>query len=227
MIKRAVDRLRQKSNQWYRTIHAYGKTKYFCIGRNKTGTTSLKKAFEDLGFVVGNQRSAELLTDRYYFSTDFAPIIEYCRTAQVFQDVPFSYPETFKYLDKAYPKSRFILTVRDNADQWYESISRFHAKFFGSGQVPTADDLLNADYVKKGFAYNTVRIHGTSDDDPYNREIMVEHYTRHNQSVIDYFKDRPSDLLVINLAEQSAYSRFVDFIGVQSPFAEFPWENKT
>ncbi|MGR9087962.1 MAG: hypothetical protein ACU841_12930, partial [Gammaproteobacteria bacterium] len=25
------------------------KTKYFCIGRNKTGTTSLKKAFEDLG----------------------------------------------------------------------------------------------------------------------------------------------------------------------------------
>jgi hypothetical protein len=42
---------------------ASGKVKYFCIGRNKTGTTSLKRAFEDLGYPVGDQRKAEILTE--------------------------------------------------------------------------------------------------------------------------------------------------------------------
>jgi hypothetical protein len=227
MIKRVVNKLKNKSKYRHQILHVHGKTKYFCIGRNKSGTTSLNKAFEDLGFIVGDQRAAELLTDRYYFSGDFDPIIEYCRTAQVFQDVPFSYPDTFKHLDTAYPGSKFILTVRDDADQWYQSISRFHAKHFGNGQIPTADDLRNATYARKGFAYNVVRVHSTPDDDPYNKEIMIKHYNRYNQSVIDYFKDRTCDLLVINLAEKAAYQRFVNFIGVQSPFTDFPWENKT
>lgn len=203
------------------------KTKYFCIGRNKTGTTSLEKAFKDLGFVVGNQREAEILADRYYFEGNFAPIIKYCRTAMVFQDAPFSYPETFKHLDKAYPGSKFILTVRDNPEQWYQSITRFHAKRFGNGRIPSVEDLQNATYVRKGFMYNTVRLHGTPDSDPYNKEIMIAHYERHNQSVLEYFKDRPSDLLVINVADKGAYRKFVDFVGVQSRFEDFPWENKT
>ena len=75
--------------------------------------------------------------------------------------------------------------------------------------------------------YNVVRLHGTTDDDPYNKEIMIGHYNRLNQSVIEYFKDRPDDLLVINLAKRGAYERFSSFIGVASPFSEFPWENKT
>ena len=39
------------------------KPKIFCIGHNKTGTTSLTKAIKDLGFIVGNQREAELMFD--------------------------------------------------------------------------------------------------------------------------------------------------------------------
>jgi hypothetical protein len=31
--------------------------KIFCIGLFKTGTTSLKKAFQDLGYTVGDQRT--------------------------------------------------------------------------------------------------------------------------------------------------------------------------
>ncbi|MBT8123398.1 MAG: hypothetical protein KJO81_01075 [Gammaproteobacteria bacterium] len=201
--------------------------KYFCVGRNKTGTSSLMKAFEDLGFIVGNQRAAELLTDRYYFFEKFDPIIEFCKSAQVFQDIPFSYPETFKHLDRAFPNSKFILSIRNDAEQWYRSITKFHAKMFGNGSIPTSEDLLNATYIRKGFMYNTIKIHGTPEDDPYNKEIMIAHYNRYNQSVIDYFKDRPNDLLVLNLAEKGAYQYFIDYIGMQSPFPDFPWENKT
>ena len=203
------------------------KTKYFCIGRNKTGTTSLKKSFEDLGFFVGDQTAAELLTHKYYFESKFDEIIEYCKTAQVFQDVPFSYPETFKHLDKAYPGSKFILTVRNDANQWYRSLTRFHSKLLSSELPPTVEDLLNATYIKKGFMYDVVRLHLTSDSDPYNKNIMTKHYNLFNQSVKEYFKDRPNDLLVINLEDKGSYSKFTKFIKTQSPFSDFPWENKT
>jgi hypothetical protein len=209
-------------------VRVKGKTKYFCIGRNKTGTTSLKKAFEDLGLIVGNQRLAEKLYDKYYFEGNFDPIIKYCETAQVFQDVPFSYYNTLAHIDKAYPGSKFILTVRDSADQWYNSITKFHAKKFGKGgRIPTAVDLKNATYVRPGFMQNTMKAHETPASDPYNKEIMCAHYERHNADVLEYFKDRPNDLLVINLSDKDAYQRFVEFVGIDSPFESFPWENKT
>ena len=42
-------------------VKVFGKPKIFCIGFNKTGTTSLKVLFAKLGFVVGEQREAESL----------------------------------------------------------------------------------------------------------------------------------------------------------------------
>ena len=211
----------------YQNLLVKDKVKYFCIGRNKTGTTSLKKAFENLGFIVGDQRAAELLTDRHYFNNDFEEIVKYCKSAQVFQDVPFSYPNTLKHVDSAYPGSKFILSVRDDAEQWYQSLTAFHSELLGNGEIPTVEALREAAYVKPGFMYNTVRIHGTTDEDPYNKEKMITHYNRYNQSVIEYFSDRPEDLLLINLADEAGYQRFVEFIGVDSRITEFPWENKT
>lgn len=228
MLDKIKNRFRQKANELRSKRKASGKVKYFCIGRNKTGTTSLKRAFEDLGYPIGNQRKAEILTGKYYFEGNFQPIVDYCKTAQVFQDVPFSYPETYKHLDKAYPGSKFILTVRDSPEQWYRSITRFHAKKFGKeGRIPTVEDLKNASYVWPGFMYNVVRVHGTTDDAPYDKRTMLAHYERYNREVIDYFKDRPNDLLVINIAEEGAYRKFVDFLGIDSSCNGFPWENKT
>jgi len=224
VIRRAKQFVVDFSNQ----RKAAGKVKYFCIGRNKTGTTSLKAAFEGLEYPVGNQRKAEALTGKYYFEGNFQPIIDYCRSAQVFQDVPFSYPVTYKHLDKAYPGSKFILTVRDSPEQWYSSITRFHAKMFGKdGRIPTVEDLRAAQYVRLGFMYNVVRIHRTTDEDPYNKNTMIAHYERYNQEVMEYFKDRPGDLLVINVGEEGAYQKFLNFLGIKSSWNDFPWENKT
>ena len=100
--------------------------------------------------------------------------------------------------------------------------------FGRGGQVPTADDLRRAPYCRKGFLYNTVRMHGTPDDDPYNAEIMIRNYRRHNREVMDYFRTRPGDLLVLNLAEPGAYQRFLAFLGLPNdPEGAFPWENRS
>lgn len=203
--------------------------KIFCIGRNKTGTTSLKQAFNDLGFVVGDQRKAERIYNKDYHRGDWSSLTNYCKSAQVFQDLPFSRFPVIPHLDKAFPGSKFILSIRDDAEQWYQSITRFESKLFGvDGRLPTADDLRNASYISKGFMYKSLIVDlGTSEDDPYNKDILCARYEQHNADVVKYFEDRPGDLLVINLSDEEAYRKFVDFIGVDSSYDAFPWENKT
>lgn len=209
-------------------IRIKNNTKYFCIGRNKTGTTSLKKAFEELGFVVGFQREAEFLMEDY-FKDDFKRLIKYCATAEVFQDVPFSLPNTYKVLDKEFPNSKFILTVRDSSEQWYNSVTKFHSKRFGNGVLPNRLVLKEVSYVHKSWLYNNfIRKYGINDtDELYDKQKLIAHYEKHNQEILDYFKNRPQDLLVINLSNKESYTLFCDFIRVKSDKNSFPWENKT
>lgn len=201
-------------------------SKVFCIGRNKTGTTSLEKALRDLGYKVGNQATAELLIHDYA-QRNFRPIVDYCRTADAFQDIPFSLPYTYQILDYAFPGAKFILSVRDNEDEWYQSLIRFHQKRLGIQGKLTKEDLLNDLYRYIGFIWEANRIiYNTPEDDPFNEEILKEHYLRHNEDVIRYFRFT-DNLLVINLKETGSYQRFCDFLGVQPIYNEFPWLNRS
>ena len=203
-------------------------TKFFCVGRNKTGTTSLTRAFKRLNYVVGSQRHAELLMNDY-FKGDFKRIINFCQTGEVFQDVPFSLPKTYIELDKAYPNSKFILTVRDSSEQWYQSVTNFQTKIFGEGNLPTWDELKQVKYVYRGWTYlNRKNIYSlTEKNHPYDKEKLIAHYEKHNNDVINYFKNRPEKLLILNLSEKNAYLKFCEFVGVKPIGNSFPWENKT
>ena len=202
------------------TIRAIGKPKIFCIGLNKTGTTSLQKEMLIQGFTVGSQRQAALLFDDWV-KRDFRRIIRYCRTAQFFQDSPFSLPYTFIALDQAFPGSKFILMVRDDAEQWYKSLTRFHSKLWGNGKIPTAQDLKNAvredlkgTPMYRGRPYHTCfHVHDVPKNDPYKKEMLIDYYETHNKNVKDYFRHRPDDFLVINLKKSEDYGRFCQFIG--------------
>lgn len=74
--------------------------KVFVVGRNKTGTTSIAGALKDAGFVVGCQQQAELLIDDW-INRDFREIIKYCKSADAFQDIPFSLPYTYQAVDRS------------------------------------------------------------------------------------------------------------------------------
>lgn len=204
------------------------KGKIFCIGANKTGTTSLKQAFINLGFTVGDQRTAELML-RSYIRGEYSGLIEYCQTAQVFQDIPFSWPDVYKKLDAAFPGSKFILSVRDSPEVWFQSLVSFHSRLFGEGQTPSADDLRQAEYVWKGWMWEVFSASGLRDPEiaPYDPEERMGMYIQHNEDVRSYFKDRPMDLLEINLKDPDAWDRFCRFIGIIPHPGGFPWENKT
>lgn len=216
--------LRQK----FQRIRVIGKKKIFCIGRNKTGTTSLAAEMKNLGYIVGHQRTAEMLFDDWV-KRDFSRIIKYCRTAQFFQDSPFSLPYTFIVLDQAFPGSKFILTIRNDAEEWYESLIRFHGKKWGNGNIPpTSEDLKNATYIYRGFPYDSsILTYRVPENDPYNKDVLIEHYNTHNQNVRDYFRHRSDDLLTINLKNSSDYGRFCDFLGISQKKSCFPWKNRS
>ena len=202
--------------------------KIFCIGFGKTGTTSLQQAFIELGFKVGNQREAELLATDYH-NRIFTKLIDYCNTADVFQDVPFCFPLTFKTLDTSFPGSKFILTERNNSEEWYASFCNFQSRLFGKGENLGWEELKKLSYVYKGWVYeNRINLFNlTEQDDPFDKDRLISIYEKHNKDVKEYFKNRQQDLLIINVAQSNSYSKFCNFIGVKSKKRNFPWANKT
>ena len=223
-IKLKYAQLKQK--QW--EIKHANSPKIFGIGYNKTGTTSLEKAMRNLGYKVGDQRTAELL-HKEWGVRNFTPIIKYCKTAEFFQDVPFSKPFTFIALDQAFPNSKFILTIRDDPEQWYNSLIKFHTKLWShNDKPPTPRDLKNAKYVYKGWAWELNRLQSaTPENNPYDKKSLINSYNEYNKSVIDYFKNKNENLLVLNVAEKGVYCKLCEFLNQPVTREEFPWENKT
>lgn len=201
------------------------KTKIFVIGFNKTGTTSVEKALSEFDLILGHQRTAErLMLD--VVKEEMGSLNKYCLTAEAFQDVPFSAPYVFKHLDTHYPNSKFVLTIRDSDEQWFNSIVRFHSKLWGeNGLPPTQHELEKANYVTQDYALKVSKfMYG---DELYNEKIYKSIYNNHNKEVISYFKDRPDDLLVVNVAKKEDYKKFCNFIGENPLHDSFSWENKT
>lgn len=204
------------------------KSKIFCIGYNKTGTTSVEKILKDFNYNLGDQPKAEMLLSNWY-NRDFEAIKKYCKTATAFQDVPFSLPYTYILLNEYFPNSKFILTVRDSPEQWYNSIVKFHSKLWGNeGNIPTDKDLKKANYRYKGLAYEYMKhVYSTPNNDMYNREMLINSYNNHNKAVIDYFKSKPNKLIVINTSNKNDYFRLCEFLNKNPLSDNFPWENKT
>jgi hypothetical protein len=228
MKTRFAGKARRLSRLAVGAIQALGKRKVFCIGRNKTGTTSVAAAWRELGYTVGDQGTAELLL-RDWARRDFRRIALYCHTAQAFQDVPFSLPFTFQAMDQRCPGSKFILTVRDSPEQWCDSLVRYYTVTFGrDGRLPTMDDLKAATYRQRGWLYESTRLmRDVPDNDPFNKEALIGQYVAHNTAILEYFRHRPHDLLVLNVAQPGAYDRLCDFLGKPRVHKEFPWENRT
>ena len=202
-------------------------TKVFCIGRNKTGTTSIAQALRDAGFSVGHQPQAELLLE-HWARRDFAPIIDYCRSADAFQDVPFSLDYTYQALDQAFPGARFILTIRGSAEEWFDSLVRFHIQLFRKGRLPTPDEMKRFPYRYQGWIWRAQQlIYGIGEASVYDRERYIRHYNNHTERVLEYFRFRPDDLLVLNLADPDADERLCRFLGVDSAGFQIPHLNRT
>jgi len=201
--------------------------KIFAIGRNKTGTTSIGRALSDLGYRLGSQREAERLIEDWA-QRKFHSIVDFCKTADAFQDAPFSYDYTYQAMDYAFPGSRFILTVRKDGEEWYESVTRFHTKLVGKGRLPTPDDLKQFPLNGKGWLWRTQQvIYGINERTLYDKELYIRHYEMHNMRVKDYFRYRQDDLLVLNLSDPDSMDVLCRFLGKPVSRKRMPHLNRS
>jgi hypothetical protein len=203
--------------------------KIFCIGFGKTGTTSMEYLLQQFGFTLGNQAVAEILSEDWTVHKRTDRIIPFCHTADAFQDAPFGYPGLFAELDKAFPDSKFLLTVRNSSDEWFESLVRFHTKKFSSDpdRPPNEEDLANALYRFKGFMLRQTKNRGYLEGGLYNPVTYKECYQTHNKQVEEYFSQRPNDFLKINVGVKEDFQRLCDFLHVKTNITGFPWKNRT
>jgi hypothetical protein len=183
-------------------------TRVFGIGMHKTATSSLHKAFQILGF------------DSFHWGMGEAPLIwdemnaagksKTLERWYALCDLPI--PLLYQQLDKGYPGSKFILTIRNEAG-WLKSVER----------------LWDARYNPTRWEWNvypfTNRIHrelyGTKD---FNSTVMLERYRRHNAEVIAYFKSKPEQLLIMDMDAGANWPELCRFLNMPIPAMAYPKE---
>lgn len=162
----------------------------FFIGAPKTGTTSLHKALQMLGY-----RAVKLLNlkgwDRHGRDQYVRDIKKW--KYNVFSDFPFGYEDLYKKIDQMYPNSKFILTIRDS-----ESLKRSNINFYKG-----TDWRGLSEPIEKG----------------------IKEYEERNKQIIEYFKDRPSQLLVIDIIKGEGWENLCKFLDKPIPDKPFPRSN--
>jgi hypothetical protein len=174
------------------------KAKVFCLGFHKTGTTSLGVALAALGYrVTGPTR----VNDPNIEFNALSMALRLANKYDAFQDNPW--PILYPELDARYPGSKFILMLR-NSKAWIQS----QVKHFGRKET-----------AMRKWIYGVGCPEGHED-------IYLKRFEEHNTKVQCYFKDRPGDLLVMNLANGDGWDKLCPFLGVDVPDIAFPHANK-
>jgi 3'-phosphoadenosine 5'-phosphosulfate (PAPS) 3'-phosphatase len=178
--------------------------KIFGIGLSKTGTTSLAHALDILGF-----RTKDYPGITHYRAGDLSSVDrELVDSYDALTDTPI--PSFYRELDVRYPGSKFILTVREK-EGWLKSCR----KQFNERSAAKQNDAHNQLFM-----------------DLYGCKVFDEHkfldgYERFVDGVLEYFKDRPNDLLVINVTAGEGWKELCRFLGQPLPEIPFPKANVT
>lgn len=182
-------------------------TRIFGIGMHKTATTSLHTALQILGYDSAHWKSA------HWAKAIWEEMQTWGRSATLEKsyavcDLPI--PMMFRALDLAYPRSKFILTLRDEAG-WIDSIEKHWNPEFNKFRESWSHDP---------FTHRCHRmLYGFKNFDP---ERMLERYRRHNAEVLEYFKDRPNDLLVMPMDQGAGFRELCGFLNNPVPNRKYP-----
>lgn len=173
--------------------------KVFGIGFHKTGTTSLGDALTLLDYRVTGPNGIHVEgMDRataWRLASGLLPGFD------AFQDNPW--PLLFRELDRRLPGSKFVLTVRPEAD-WIRSV----VGDFGHKSTPM-----------RRWIYGVGAPVG-------NEEVFLERYRRHTLEVTEYFDGRDDDLLVMRITEGDGWELLCPFLGQAVPHVPFPRSNR-
>jgi hypothetical protein len=182
-------------------------TRIFGVGMHKTGTTSLHKALTILGYDSTHWPSAHWAKDVWEEVNHSGRSLRLDRCYAV-TDLPIAL--LYQQLDRAYPGSKFILTVRDSAD-WLRSVERHwsheHNRYRAAWDTDPFTHRLHTElYGRRKF----------------DADVFLARYRRHNAEVLAYFKGR-GNLLTMDAGGD--WRLLCDFLHKPVPSTTYPHEN--
>lgn len=124
-------------------------SKVFCIGYNKTGTTSLGRSLEMLGYK--NSSYNRIVWRKYYKNREINKILNYTAKFDSVDDLPWLKEDMIPVLDKAFPNSKFIYLSREE-ESWKKSMYNWRYKTFN--EYPDLVKSLEAYRDHKKFVLN-------------------------------------------------------------------------
>jgi hypothetical protein len=186
--------------------------KYFGIGAHKTGTTSLEAAFKILKYNCHNEYDSHKLILDYveeYYST--LKWTSQHSDVQFYQDSPWNFKDFYKKLYFWNPKAKFILTIR-NSESWFESLCNWNKnrtnKWWFSSWIHRNEYLNDT---------NTIFNH---------KDQYISIYENRNKEIKEFFKDKPNQLLILNLEDNNKWVTLCNFTKDEIPNVSYPYKNK-
>lgn len=177
--------------------------KIFEIGVMKTGTSSLGCAFIKLKF---KHRTWDPKLYDCYLNNNYEPIYNAIYKYDSFDDGPW-HDIDFRILDKKYPDSKFIILERDDAS-WIKSLEYHTSPKYNVNKIK--DQYLNYDWIN-------------------NRDLVIKEKIEWKNNkyklIKQYFKDRPDDLLVMNIKD--GWEPICNFLKIPIPNIDFPFVNNS
>ena len=169
----------------------------FCVGFHKTGSRTLGRALETLGYKVHYQTGVH--------DPDIAEKVQ-----EMIDDLPEGFDAfignpwsvMWQRLYHNNPKSKFILSERAT-ETWIESVTRY----FGTKTTPMRKWIY-------GFGSPIG-----------NEEVYQATYEKHNREIKGFFKDRDRQFLVLNFERGDGWRELCKFLNQPIPSEPFPHLN--
>lgn len=114
----------------------------------------------------------------------------------------------YRYLDYKYPGSKFILTVR-GLPSWLRSME----SITGYQPVDRGDDDM---ILRRTLIYGTTI---------FDRRAYIQEFKRHHRAVLEYFRGRREDLLVMDILNGDGWEVLCPFLELPIPDIPFPHRN--
>lgn len=174
----------------------------FGIGLNKTGTSSLHDALTILGFNSlhdGGPAAHDAVQEAIDEGQPLLSNLD--QRIDAFSDIGLL-SRRFGLLDRQYPGSHFVLTVRP-LDEWIDSRRRHVARNVANKEIGEYDGtFLVVDEAK-----------------------WVREWEHHIERVHTHFSGR-RDLLEIDITRDPGWTPLCEFLGIPEPEEPFPWANR-
>ncbi len=177
--------------------------KVFCLGFQKSGTSSLGIALSRLGYRVAGYWQFRDLSLRSEVSMDDLLIRAKSLVGEfdAFKDTPW--PVLYRQLDALYPHSKFIHIVR-NPKRWIAS---------AVGDFKASPNPIHQTIYGSAFPAG-------------NETAWIDRYERHNAEVVEYFYGRPADFISLNLEQgEVTWEAICSFLGHPVPNEPWPHAN--